>query len=153
MADRPRATTTGGRPLDVDIRDYLREVGSRPVAGDPTSVPGVARQQSPGAVGGFTAVLPRATYAEMVGLLGPPNAPVDGRKTTAEWALLHRGGRISVYDHKATSRYRPGLPTVDQLRERPYAWHVQIDGSREAAAGAELVRAAIRGLSRSRGRP
>lgn len=83
-----------------------------------------------------------ATYPELVRVLGAPNAPADDYKTTAEWHI--DGGRVRIYDWKATSQYDPELPSAAKLRSRRYNWHVGTDGSDEANAEVTRVRAALR---------
>jgi len=77
-------------------------------------------------------------------VLGEPNAPTDDYKTTTEWDLL--GGRVRIYDWKATDRYDPELPSAAKLRSRSRRlnWHVGTDHSAEADAEVARVRAALR---------
>jgi hypothetical protein len=84
----------------------------------------------------------RATYGNLVRLLGQPNGHVSDKVTT-EWVLLHEGGRFTIYDYKATSEYDGDLPSVSEFRKQSYDWLVGTDGSQKAARGASLVKRAV----------
>jgi len=85
----------------------------------------------------------RATYGDLVHLLGNPNGR-SSEQTTSAWVLRKDGGAFTVYDYKATSKYDPeDLPSVTEFRKKPYDWHVGTDGSDGAAQGAALVKKAV----------
>jgi hypothetical protein len=86
-----------------------------------------------------------ATYADLVRLLGSPNAPVDDYKTTTAWSLQYEGAPISIYDYKATSAYGSGRPSPEKFRalSRKHSWHVGSDGSETAARGIQRIKDSI----------
>lgn len=74
----------------------------------------------------------RASYSDLVTLLGEPNAGSDGYKVSTEWCVTYSNQTYSIYDYKETSLYDEEMPTVKVFRGRDhYDWHV---GARENAS-------------------
>lgn len=78
--------------------------------------------------GGSLAGYLTVSYAELVAALGEPNAPHDGYKTDAEWAVqLDDGRKASIYNYQDGVSYKgaDGTPTEEITN-----WHVGAPGGR-----------------------
>lgn len=90
----------------------------------------------------------RASYAQLVELLGPPNCEDTSYKVFNEWKLETEDGPIYLYDYLET--LYSGL-SIDEFRAEPsYAWHV---GARDKKAAENFIAAMGRGLSKLRTSP
>lgn len=84
-------------------------------------------------VGGSLRGYFRASFADLVALLGPPNADGDGQEVSTAWNVEFGGEHYHIYDYKQTNLYREGLPSVTEFRNLPaYSWHV--GGEKDANA-------------------
>ncbi len=67
----------------------------------------------------------RASYADLVRVLGEPNDKGDEYKVSTEWHVLYKRQPFSIYDYKMTELYDDETTTVEQFRELPsYDWHI-----------------------------
>jgi hypothetical protein len=88
---------------------------------------------------GGTGLTVDARGTDLAGLFGPAQVHSDDRKVSRQWVLRFRGGTFTLYDYKATSLYRPGLPDPTELLERTYGWHVGWDGRGDPAEFVRVV--------------
>lgn len=110
----------------------------------------VANQQSTyrldeNACGGSLQGYFRASYTQLVALLGEPNSVGDGYKVSTQWSLVGPDGvEISLYDYKETHLYDDEYITVDQFRAlESYEWHIGAGSKQEAERFTEWLTAEL----------